>query len=162
MCWCLYTQCATMQVDILISPTEKCNIDDRWRSRAATGERPPSCGSAGGFPVADQWSQYLPGALQPFHHGCTTGRLSQLVSGHWVSVIAHIGSKMCLSFYTMDERMLFPDSVLCVFIWKVASDLHKAGHEPWKYWLPYHTSWPKGSGCGLFGWGSYKTMTFGV
>lgn len=65
----------TVDDDFLFT-TEKCNTDDRWRSGAATGECPPSCGPAGGCPAADQWSQYLPGPLQPFHHGRTTGKLN--------------------------------------------------------------------------------------
>lgn len=54
VCRCLNTYFSTMQGDNPISSTEKCNIDDRWRSRAATGERPPSCGPACGRPAADQ------------------------------------------------------------------------------------------------------------
>lgn len=65
-----------------IPSAEKCNIDDRWCSRAATGECPPSHGQAGGRPAADQCPQYLPGALQSCNHGPTTGRLKRALTLH--------------------------------------------------------------------------------
>ena len=67
---------------LFIPSTEKCNIDDRRRSRAATGERPPSRGPAGGRPAADQCPHNLPGALQSCHHGPTTGTLNLTYPDH--------------------------------------------------------------------------------
>lgn len=125
----------TTQVDILISPTEKCNIDDRWRSRAATGERPPSCGPAGGFPAADQRSQYLPGALQPFHHGRTTGRLSQLDPGFLgFCHCTHKEFEGVGAFMQWMKGCFF--LIVCfafyLFFFYLKSCI-KSGHEPWKY-----------------------------
>lgn len=85
-----------------------------------------------------------------------------LDSGHWVSVapFCHCTDREQDVLELSLSKDAFP--WLCVFIWKVASDLHKVSHEAGKHWLPYHATWPKGSGCGLFVAGSYKTMKFCV
>lgn len=97
--------------DNFLFTTEKCNTDDRWRSGAATGERPPSCGPAGGCPAADQWSQYLPGPLQPFHHGRTTGKHSLI----WLCLLSvctwGLGLDGCFSFHAFVKAHF---SWLCV------------------------------------------------
>lgn len=70
--WCMQNFEEQMEtISALFS--EKCNIDNRRRSGATTRERPPSCGPVSGRSAADQWSQYLPGALQSIHHWCITG-----------------------------------------------------------------------------------------